>query len=250
MTVLDTPRAVLFDMTGTLHGQRHVATAAVAAVRFVLDRHPGLTLEESLAAVHEGLRLEFAAQAPSGFYLLRDILRGGHRRGWAKLGVEVDEDTIVAAVDAFEATFLDVVEPYPDAIAVLTRLRAHGIATGVVSVNDERLLQACVDACGLRAHLDLVLSSEAVRSCKPQPAMFLRALELLGVDALDTVFVGDMPEMDVVGAARVGMRTVLTTEDSGVIPPGGDAARDAIADAIPDASIATLADLPTVLGLA
>lgn len=245
MTVLDTPRAVLFDMTGTLHGQRHVAMAAAAAVRFVLDRHHGPAIEEALPAVHEGLRLEFAAQAPSGFYLLRDILRGGHRRGWAKLGVEVPEETVVAAVDRFEAVFIKVVEPYPHAVRVLELLREHGIATGIVSVNDEQLLQDCVDACGLRPYVDVVVSSEAVQSCKPEPAMFLRGLELLGVDALDTVYVGDMPEMDVVGAARVGMRTVLTTEDSGFIPPVGDHGHDAV----PDATITTLAELPAVLGL-
>ena len=137
------------------------------------------------------------------------------------------------------------IEPYPSAIDVLAAIRRHGIATAVVSVNDEQLLQDCVDACGLRPFFDLVLSSEAARSCKPEPGMFEQATAALGVAAADTVFVGDMPELDIVGAKRMGMRTVLTTEDAGFI---GEL-HDAGPDGVPDATITSLAELPALLGL-
>ena len=99
--------------------------------------------------------------------------------------------------------------------------------------------------CGFRHHFDVVLSSEAAGSCKPEPEMFVRALAALGVEPDDAVFVGDMPDLDIAGAKRVGMRTVLTTEDSSFLPHFADLGDDAI----PDVTIASLAELPAVLGL-
>ena len=43
---------------------------------------------------------------------------------------------------------------------------------------------------------------------KPQPEIFLQALQQLGVDPANAMFVGDRLEADVQGAANVGMTTV------------------------------------------
>lgn len=242
---LPTPRAVMFDMTGTLHPQAHIATAAMAATQVVLDRYPQLVLADCLPVLHRGMLDSFAAHGANGFYLMRDVLADGHRRAWPQLGVETDDDLIGSVVRAFESTLVAVVQPYPSTLGVLAAIKRQGIATAIVSVNDEQLLQDSVDACGLRPYFDLVLSSEAARTCKPDPGMFEQAMAGLGVAAADTVFVGDMPEMDIAGANRVGMRTVLTTEDAGFIGTISDPGEDGR----PDATIASLAELPALLGL-
>lgn len=103
-----------------------------------------------------------------------------------------------------------------------------------------------VDACGFRGDLDFILSSEAARSCKPDSVIFLRALDLAGVPATQAVFVGDTPGADIVGANRVGMRSVLTQE-TGFLPglDGNDEAMQ------PDYVIGHLSDfVPSVLGCA
>lgn len=43
---------------------------------------------------------------------------------------------------------------------------------------------------------------------KPDARIFQIALEAIGVVAADAIFVGDHPELDIVGPAKVGMRTV------------------------------------------
>ena len=50
--------------------------------------------------------------------------------------------------------------------------------------------------------------SEEAGVTKPAPEIFLRALGELGVEAADTMFVGDNLDTDVQGAANVGMTTV------------------------------------------
>ena len=54
----------------------------------------------------------------------------------------------------------------------------------------------------------MVISGE-VNQRKPSPKIFNRALQALGVDASETVFVGDMLDLDVKGPKSVGMKTVL-----------------------------------------
>jgi putative hydrolase of the HAD superfamily len=73
---------------------------------------------------------------------------------------------------------------------------------------------------------------------KPDPAIFGDALSKLGVDAANTVFVGDRLLDDVGGAQAAGMRTVLTREFRSEEPDGGPS---------PGAVIERLEELPGVV---
>lgn len=68
---------------------------------------------------------------------MRDVLGTGHGGVWPRLGVALDGTLLTEVLDAFEVTLMTVIEPYPSAIEVLARIRAHGIATAIVSINDE-----------------------------------------------------------------------------------------------------------------
>lgn len=95
--------------------------------------------------------------------------------------------------------------------ALLESLRAQGIRTGIVANSwpePARLLRQDIDAAGLGELLDIVVCSEDVGVMKPQPEIFLNALEQLGVEPNDAMFVGDRLDTDVQGAASVGMTTV------------------------------------------
>ena len=95
--------------------------------------------------------------------------------------------------------------------ALLDALRSRGLKTGLVANSwpePARLLRADVEAFGLAELLDVIVFSEEVGFRKPQPEIFLHALEELGVDPIDAMFVGDRLDTDVRGAAAVGMATV------------------------------------------
>jgi putative hydrolase of the HAD superfamily len=53
-----------------------------------------------------------------------------------------------------------------------------------------------------------VLISDGEGVSKPDPEIFRRALERLGTNASDAVFVGDHPDVDVSGARAAGMKAV------------------------------------------
>jgi 4-nitrophenyl phosphatase len=75
---------------------------------------------------------------------------------------------------------------------------------------------------------------------KPEPYTWQHILELAGAAPRDAVMVGDRPETDVLGARRVGLRTVLVL--TGVAQP--EHLADLPADQRPDHVLPSLADLP------
>lgn len=91
---------------------------------------------------------------------------------------------------------------------MLERLRAAGFHLALVSNGSSVSQRSKIRAAGLEEWFDAVLISSEQRVSKPEPGIFERAARKLGVDTSDCLFIGDHPEKDVVGAARVGMTTV------------------------------------------
>jgi FMN phosphatase YigB (HAD superfamily) len=61
---------------------------------------------------------------------------------------------------------------------------------------------------GIAERVDFAVFSSEIGRRKPDPAIFERALEALGVTPEEALFVGDRLWEDVGGAGAVGMRTV------------------------------------------
>ena len=99
---------------------------------------------------------------------------------------------------------------YPDAAPALRALRVDGVALVVVS-NWDVSLHAVLEQTGLSDLLDGALSSAEAGSAKPDPAIFARALALVGGLADDAFMVGDSVETDIQGARRAGIAPVLVT---------------------------------------
>ncbi len=101
----------------------------------------------------------------------------------------------------------------PGTREALDRLRAAGLRLGVVSNSDGRVEEA-LTAAGIRDHFEVVLDSALVGVEKPDPAIFRAALTALGVAADETLYVGDLYEVDVVGAQAAGLDAVLLVPDA------------------------------------
>jgi HAD superfamily hydrolase (TIGR01509 family) len=95
--------------------------------------------------------------------------------------------------------------------ALLESLRSRGVKTGVVAnawPDPPRIVRAQAEALGLAEYLDVFVLAQEVGVRKPDPAIFRRALDELGVEPENAMFVGDSLPVDVQGAANVGMTTV------------------------------------------
>lgn len=108
---------------------------------------------------------------------------------------------------------LDVWRAYDDAAPVLDALRERGIRTAVLS-NVGVDIRPVMAREGLRT--DAVVLSCEVGAVKPQPEIFVSALEALGVEPSEALMVGDSWKDDA-GAAALGIRTLILPRTRGPV---------------------------------
>jgi putative hydrolase of the HAD superfamily len=103
--------------------------------------------------------------------------------------------------------------PFPDAVETLDALRRRGIKLAIVS-NFVDTLAALCELHQLSRYFDVIVASVEAGAMKPDPRIFHRALNRLGVGAEETWHVGDNYWADVLGARAVGITPVLVDRHS------------------------------------
>jgi len=97
------------------------------------------------------------------------------------------------------------IEGGPDTVKTLLR---NGHRLGVVS-NAEGQVARDLDNAGYRDLFEIVVDSHVVGVEKPDPAIFQIAIEKMKVRPEATIFVGDVPSVDVAGARAAGITPIL-----------------------------------------
>ncbi|MEP6759108.1 MAG: HAD-IA family hydrolase [Actinomycetota bacterium] len=129
---------------------------------------------------------------------------------------------------------------HADVHPTLAALRDAGYRLGVIA-NQPSQVRAALERDGLVGYFETWGVSEDLGLHKPDPALFVRTLELAGVAPGRTVMVGDRLDYDMRPARAAGMRTVWVLR--GEAPDDPTPAQLAV----PDATIEDLADLLGVL---
>ena len=106
----------------------------------------------------------------------------------------------------------------PGTAEALDRLRGAGLRLAVVSNSDGRVEEA-LEAAGIRDRFEVVLDSALVGVEKPDPAIFRAALSALGVAPEEALYVGDLYDVDVLGARAAGMEAMLLVRDAAASGP-------------------------------
>lgn len=220
-------RAVLFDAAGTLIDPREpigdtyarIAEkygAAISAWR--LDEAFARVWRATPAMVYPGLPADASARSE------RDAWRAVVRQTFLAADSAIrpnDFDGLFEELFAYFATG-SAWTARADARETLAALRAAGVATAVVSNFDRRLRGILADL-GLAPLLDLVWLPSDAGVAKPDPAIFTSAVHALGLTAERVWVVGNDEARDLAPARAAGLRAVDV------------------------ASLATLADLPTLV---
>ena len=212
--------AVLFDATGTLIELREPLgeTYARFAREFGVDL-PAWRLGDAFGRIFRQAPPMVFPNAPAEEVgrlereWLRERVRGTFRAADSTARFS-DFDAFFARLFATFAT----AEPWrarPGCRPMLAELRARGLATGVVSNFDQRLIHILQDL-DLKEFLDVVMLPAEARAAKPDGRIFALALERLGVPAAEAAFVGDDLSRDLRGARAAGLAPapVLDLEDA------------------------------------
>jgi HAD superfamily hydrolase (TIGR01509 family) len=105
----------------------------------------------------------------------------------------------------------------PDTVPALAELHSRGLRLVVVS-NANGTLRHLFDRLGLAKWFDSMLDSHEWGVEKPDPGLFQLALEQSGANAATTVHVGDLYQVDVVGARRAALAGAVLFDAAGLYP--------------------------------
>lgn len=191
-------KAVIFDLDNTLVDFMAMKRQAVdAAIHAMVDAGLQLSLDdakERIDKIYKEKGIEFQN-------VFDQLLYGVFKK--------VDYKILSAGIIAYRRAREAALVPYPHVYMTLTELLKMGLKLAVIS--DAPAREAWLRLSYLNFHhlFDLVLTFDDTGERKPSPAPFKKALKLLGLKPHETLMVGDWAERDMVGAAKVGMKTVF-----------------------------------------
>jgi len=210
LTNVVTPRAVLFDLDGTLLDTAPDMAAALNALRVLEGLEPLAFADIRPHVSHGSLRLievGFGCRSGDRFERLRSRF------------LDLYRNDIAAGT-----------RPFDGLEEVLHALEARRIPWGVVTNKPGWLTEPLMAAVGLRDRAATIISGDTLAERKPHPLPLLHAAGLIRVEPTGCVYIGDA-ERDVQAGRAAGMRTLVAA--FGYIGPGEDPATwmaDAIAD--------------------
>jgi putative hydrolase of the HAD superfamily len=191
-------KAVIFDLDNTLVDFMAMKRQAVdAAIHAMIDAGLKLSFDDAkrrIDKIYKEKGIEFQNVFDQ---LLYDVFK------------KVDYKILSAGIIAYRRAREAALVPYPHVYLTLTELLKMGLKLAVIS--DAPAREAWLRLSYLNFHhlFDLVLTFDDTGERKPSPVPFRRVLKLLGLEPQEALMVGDWAERDMVGAAKVGMKTVF-----------------------------------------
>ena len=184
MIAANAPRAVLFDLDGTL-----------------VDTAPDLC--NAVNHVLAGL-----GRAAVPLARLREVVSKGGRAMLAVALPDLDDAARDALLPPFLARYAEALavesEPFTGVPALLDALDARGVRWGIVTNKPEALAAGVVAGMGWVARCAVLVGGDTLPLRKPDPAPLHLACERLGIDPARCLYVGD-DERDVQAARAAGM---------------------------------------------
>ena len=205
-------QVVLFDIDDTLTDYRAIVDGAMRQVHAALAAVGLPTAEADFLAHFWRVKLPVEVEAESAGWSIMEV-----RRRWMIATLAACGHPDAAHPDDLAVLYAEVrdrtVVYQPDAEAVVQQL-AQAYRLGIVSGGGTRL-----EHFPLAGHFHDALFSYQVGLWKPDPLIFRAALERLGCDPHEAVYVGDDPYRDVAGAIAAGVRSVWFNPGGRAYPP-------------------------------
>jgi len=237
-------RAVIFDFGGTLMYGRHdwapyIAQADEALTNYLRSQGIELNLNTFPTQFRKRVDKYFKQREKdlletSYMFVLRELLK---EKGYDEVSSEILRNALDALFSVTQTNW--VLEE--DATQTLKKLEGNGYRLGIISnAGDDRDVQQLARGFGIAHYFDFVLTSAACSYRKPHPRIFELALSKWYCPPGEAVMVGDNLDADIRGAKNAGLYGIWISRRA----DPGTSDQDRVQ---PDASLATLTELPALL---
>lgn len=104
----------------------------------------------------------------------------------------------------------------PYAVKLIQRLKRAGLKVALISNTEAALTRIDLYDVGMESVFELIILSSDIGIEKPDPRIFLKALNELHLTPDEVVYIGDNQIDDIQGSAAAGIRSILITNQSAV----------------------------------
>ncbi|WP_077618228.1 HAD family hydrolase [Bacillus sinesaloumensis] len=152
---------------------------------------------------------------PKGKYVSRFIELDNHGYVWKDKVYRQLVDEFAITDITWEELLQDYIRefknhcvPFPNLIEMLEVLKRNDFVLGMITNGYGQFQMDNIKALGIEAYFDAILVSEWEGIKKPDPQLFIRALENLKILPHEGIFIGDHPMNDVKAAQNIGMKGI------------------------------------------
>ncbi len=126
-----------------------------------------------------------------------------------KAGVKAERELLLKLMKRMQQQFQGIsLVIFDDVLPTLKTLKEKRLTLGLLT-NASKNIISLQSKLGLEPYLNFVITSREVGADKPEPPIFLAALERANVKASEAIHVGDHYNVDVMGAKGVGIKPIL-----------------------------------------
>lgn len=194
----------IFDLDDTLYEEMQYVRAGMKNVSQYLSKKYGIECDKIYGSCMEILG------------------RDGRGKVFNKIcdDFELNED-VKALVNIYRGT-KPKLTLYSDADRFLCALKEIGYKIGIITDGNANVQDAKVKGLNLDKIADAILLTDLIRDkngfslSKPAPEVYKECLRLLDSQATESVYIGDNPNKDFIGAKSLGMKTVRIIRETGM----------------------------------
>ena len=187
-------KGLIFDLDGTLVDTAPDLAAATNHVLSSEGRRP-VTMDEIRVMVGQGAR--------------RLI-----ERGFAATGAPLEPQRLEPLYKRFVDHYMDHIADesrlFPGVADLVARCRASGLALAVCTNKLEAMSVSLIAAMGLAQDFPVIIGPDTIGIAKPDPAPYLEACWRLGLEASETLMIGDS-ETDILTARAAGVPVIAVS---------------------------------------
>jgi HAD superfamily hydrolase (TIGR01549 family) len=207
---MKTIKAVIFDFIGTLATVEDCSYVnsekklyeCLRNVGFSTDYKSFIDAYEKAHNKYQTIRFQKLVEVTNAVWVSEALNQLNHK-------TTSHDEKISMAINMFFQDYVQSLKLRPNAKKILEKLKPH-FALGLVS----NFTYAPVIHVGLRKlrlteYFNSVLVSQDFGWRKPSQKVFQEILRRLKIDDDEAVYVGDSPEEDIIGAQKVGMKTIF-----------------------------------------
>jgi HAD superfamily hydrolase (TIGR01549 family) len=181
------PKAVIFDVDGTL----------VDSVDFHAKAWVEAFKQHGYEVPFEAVRQQIGK---GGEQIVEEFIPEAER--------DITSDLTQYRKKFYQQNFLQQVRPFPKVRELFERLRGDGIKVVLASSGRKESIEHYQNLLNIKDLIDGTTSTEDVEAAKPNPDIFIAAMDKIeGIDASEILVVGDSP-YDAQAATKIPLRTI------------------------------------------